>query len=349
MRAFVVSELNLNRIVWDTESSDFTDYEILKDDQSFITIDTQTTREYADTDVNCGRVYCYSVVMHEGNGLISRSATVCVTAISAGIDEPIIDISASVDGSDVKLSWPPSVTFPVNAYIPQRLNESGSFLPLDTLSDTSFTDSDLSVTGNRYFYQVYVTDECGNISDTSAVAGTILLQLGADGLLTWSTYKGWNNGVNSYVLNKLDLTGQLILSIPMGQDTSFVDNPDDSNLQGVIYRVQAVPVDSQLDPVFSNFIQIIYRSEVHFPNAFTPNGDGLNDTFTFKGRFIQSGTIKIFSRWGELIYVTSELDQGWDGTINGQQAPVGTYIYSAQLTDDSGIQFEKRGQIVLIR
>lgn len=349
IRAFGVSELNLNRIVWDTESMDFTDYEILKDGQSFVTIDTLTTREYADTDVNCGRVYCYSIIMHENNGLISRSATVCVTAISAGIDEPIIDISASVDGSDVQLSWPPSVTFPANAYIPQRLNENGSFLPLDTLSETRFTDPDLAVTGNRYFYKVYVTDECGNVSDTSAVAGTILLQVGADGLLTWSTYKGWSNGVNSYVLNKLDQTGQLIISIPMGQDTSFVDNPDDSNLQGVIYRVQAVPADSQLDPVFSNFIQIIYRSEVHFPNAFTPNGDGLNDTFTFKGRFIQSGTIKIFSRWGELVYTTSELDQGWDGTINGQEAPVGTYVYSAQLTDDSGIQFEKRGQIILIR
>jgi len=220
---------------------------------------------------------------------------------------------------------------------------------LDTLTDTSLTDPDLAVNGKRYYYRVLVMDECDNISDTSVIAVTILLHQGANGLLTWSKYKGWHEGVSSYVLEKYDQNGQLLLNIPMGQDTSFTDDPDSHNLQGVFYRVQARPVDSHLEPVYSNFVEITYRSEVYFPNAFSPNGDGLNDFFTFEGRFIESGSIKIYSRWGELIFETSQIDQGWDGTINGQEALVGTYVYSAQLIDESGVQFVKTGEVVLIR
>jgi gliding motility-associated-like protein len=88
---------------------------------------------------------------------------------------------------------------------------------------------------------------------------------------------------------------------------------------------------------------------VVFPNAFSPNGDGINDIFTFKSRYITSTTMKIYNRWGELVFQTSDADQGWDGTVNGKAAPLGTYIHYTQLTDDMGITFIKSGEIVLIR
>ncbi len=345
----VVSEDDQNRIVWDTESNDFLNYELFKDDGLLVIVNSQQTGEYRDTDVTCGMRYCYRVELNEHNGFVSRSATVCATAKSSSIAEPIIDISASVDGEGVRVSWMPPLSFPALDYIPERQMDNGLYVPIDTVMETYIIDSGLQVNSRRYFYKVFVRDECGNSSDSSAIAGTILLRLGNEGLLTWSQYEGWNAGVNSYVLEKYDQTGQLILEVPMGQDTSFTDDPEGSNLQGVIYRVRAVPVNSQVEPVYSNYVNITYRSEVHFPNAFTPNGDGLNDTFTFKGRFIKSGTLQIYSRWGELIFVTSELDQGWDGRINGKPAMAGTYVYSAHLTDDAGISFVKTGQVVLIR
>jgi len=349
MRAFAVSEVDQNRIIWDSESTDFLEYEIFKDTHSFVTVNTQSSREYIDNNVSCGALYCYWVEMHENNGLISRSDTICVTSSSAGVSEPIININASVDGENVNVSWQPPFTFPAKAYIPEKQVDIGVFEPLDTLADISITDLDLAVNGKRYFYRVMVMDECDNVSDTSVLAGTLLLRLGNDGLLTWPKYEGWYEGVSSYVLEKYDMGKQLILNIPMGQDTSFTDNPGSENLQGVFYRVQARPIDSHLEPVYSNFVQIIYRSEVFFPNAFSPNGDDLNDFFTFEGRFIASGSIKIYSRWGELIFETSQIDVGWDGTINGHEASVGTYVYYAQLTDESGVQFVKTGEVVLIR
>lgn len=349
MRAFAVSEVDQNRIIWDSESADFLEYEIFKNGHSFVKVNTQSSREYIDNNVSCGALYCYWVEMHENNGLTSRSDTICVTSSSAGVSEPIININASIDGENVNVSWQPPFTFPAKGYIPGRLVNDGTFEPLDTLIDTNITDPDLAVNGKRYFYRVLVMDECDNVSDSSALAGTLLLKLGINGLLTWPKYEGWYEGVSSYVLEKYDMEKQLILNIPMGQDTSFTDNPGTENLQGVFYRVQARPIDSHLEPVYSNFVQIIYRSEVFFPNAFSPNGDDLNDFFTFEGRFIASGSIKIYSRWGELIFETSQIDVGWDGKINGHEASVGTYVYSAQLTDESGVQFIKTGQVVLIR
>ena len=99
----------------------------------------------------------------------------------------------------------------------------------------------------------------------------------------------------------------------------------------------------------SNLLEVIYRSKVAFPNAFSPDGDGLNDIFNFESRYIMAVNMKIYNRWGELVYQTTNVDQGWDGTVNGKQAPMGAYIHHTELTDDMGITFVKSGEIILIR
>ncbi len=116
-----------------------------------------------------------------------------------------------------------------------------------------------------------------------------------------------------------------------------------------MYKIIAVPVDILNDNAESNLLELIYRSKVAFPNAFTPDGDGLNDIFIFEGRFITAVNMKIYNRWGALVYQTSTVDEGWDGMINGKPAPLGTYIHYTELTDDMGISFVKSGEIVLLR
>ena len=110
-----------------------------------------------------------------------------------------------------------------------------------------------------------------------------------------------------------------------------------------------MPVDLANGNVESNLLEVIYPSKVAFPNAFSPNGDGLNDIFNFEGRYIIAVHMKIFNRWGELVYQTTDTDKGWDGAINRKPAPLGTYIHHTKLTDDMGITFVKSGEIVLIR
>lgn len=74
---------------------------------------------------------------------------------------------------------------------------------------------------------------------------------------------------------------------------------------------------------------------VFVPNAFTPNGDGINDKFTIKSSDnceYSSFTMKIFDRWGRMVYSTEtpSQDLSWDGTFDGQELEQGVYIWDIQ-------------------
>jgi gliding motility-associated-like protein len=76
--------------------------------------------------------------------------------------------------------------------------------------------------------------------------------------------------------------------------------------------------------------------EVYVPNAFTPDGDGLNEEFRpHIDCELTSFELMIFDRWGKMVFNTYDFEQGWDGTIKGKPAEVGTYawvvVYKAQL------------------
>jgi len=101
----------------------------------------------------------------------------------------------------------------------------------------------------------------------------------------------------------------------------------------------------------SKTIQVSNPAElVVMPNAFTPNGDGLNDTFIPKIKAVSSFTMDVFNTWGERIYSTNGLEsKGWDGTSNGQILPASNYLYRITYVSSDGRQFEKTGGITLIR
>lgn len=90
--------------------------------------------------------------------------------------------------------------------------------------------------------------------------------------------------------------------------------------------------------------------EMYIPNAFTPNGDGINDRF----RFIPVGIVhykffRIFNRWGQEIYSSTDFRSGWDGTYKGMPASVDTYLWILQGTDFNGREILKKGTVTLIR
>ncbi len=83
--------------------------------------------------------------------------------------------------------------------------------------------------------------------------------------------------------------------------------------------------------------------------AFTPDGDGLNDNFIPVGKFIRTFLLQIFDKWGNLIFTSNDQTTGWDGTINGEKAPTGAYVYKAEIEDFAGRVISKSGSIILLR
>jgi gliding motility-associated-like protein len=100
-------------------------------------------------------------------------------------------------------------------------------------------------------------------------------------------------------------------------------------------------------------IEIAKDCFVDIPNAFTPNGDGINDYF-FPRQWLSNGIInfhlQIFNRWGELVYETKNTDGlGWDGRLNGQEQPSGVYVYRIIVTYKNGTTENYDGNVTLIR
>ncbi|MDF1698127.1 MAG: PKD domain-containing protein [Saprospiraceae bacterium] len=92
---------------------------------------------------------------------------------------------------------------------------------------------------------------------------------------------------------------------------------------------------------------------LHMPNAFTPNNDGLNDTFKGKGFFdgFNKYQMNVWNRWGEKIYETNDPNQGWNGqkNNNGTNSPLGVYVYTITYEGPRGEQKELKGHVTLIR
>jgi len=87
---------------------------------------------------------------------------------------------------------------------------------------------------------------------------------------------------------------------------------------------------------------------VFIPNSFSPNGDGNNDLFTIYGTDISAIDLKIFNRWGELIYATTNQFGGWDGTYKGQLQMPQVYTYVARVTYLNHKKMEKKGTVTLL-
>lgn len=99
----------------------------------------------------------------------------------------------------------------------------------------------------------------------------------------------------------------------------------------------------------SKEINILPEFTFWIPNAFTPDNDGKNEIFKGKGEEIDEFSMYIFDRWGHEIFQTQSLDYGWDGTINGNMAPVGVYVYLVKLKDFRGKAHHYEGHVSLIR
>ncbi len=103
-----------------------------------------------------------------------------------------------------------------------------------------------------------------------------------------------------------------------------------------------------------NIVSLIIKAErmskIFMPTAFTPNRDGLNDAikpivvcnFNFE-------RMMLYNRWGELVYSTNDISNGWDGTYNGKTQDLGTYQYMITGKNDTGSDIMFKGNFVLVR
>lgn len=89
---------------------------------------------------------------------------------------------------------------------------------------------------------------------------------------------------------------------------------------------------------------------VQFPNAFSPNGDGLNDIFRpVSVCGFNEYELQIFDRWGNKVFASSDSENGWNGTMKNQDSPIGTYVYVLKFETELGTASTMKGAVSVLR
>lgn len=94
-------------------------------------------------------------------------------------------------------------------------------------------------------------------------------------------------------------------------------------------------------------ITVILSPDV--PTAFTPNGDGQNDFFLVRGGPFKSTNVRIYNNWGQLIFETNDQLDGWNGTFNGTEQPIGVFVWVVEVEMLNGKKIKKTGDVTLLR
>jgi gliding motility-associated-like protein len=96
-------------------------------------------------------------------------------------------------------------------------------------------------------------------------------------------------------------------------------------------------------------IKVKERFSYYVPNAFSPDGDGVNDRFDGRGEGYTKRYMKIFDRWGELIFESHDRSLEWDGTVNGRKVKPDVYVYKIRVKDYKGDWHTKKGHVTVVR
>jgi gliding motility-associated-like protein len=100
----------------------------------------------------------------------------------------------------------------------------------------------------------------------------------------------------------------------------------------------------------TQLVRIFKAKEIYVPKAFSPNKDGSNDNLSPKLVGIRTLTyFKIYNRWGQLLYQTSNANEGWDGTYRGAKQPMESYVWIAEGIDIDNQIIKRTGTFLLIR
>ncbi len=137
-------------------------------------------------------------------------------------------------------------------------------------------------------------------------------------------------------------------------DSSTDVNPTHEYSDTGTYNVQLIVINDNgcVDTIIIP-VKIKDTYIVNIPNAFSPNGDGLNDIFIPVGYGTDATgySFRIFDRWGDQIFSTSDFKQGWNGTVNGgsKKAQIDVYVWKLHVRDKSGFYHDYIGNVSLIK
>jgi gliding motility-associated-like protein len=339
---------------------------------SILTYTIQTASSPMNVDVNMGSVKCnggsdgwlaidvvgpnspFSFLWSNGNTADS------ISNLTAGSYSVLVMNASGCNASfDLDVSEPPLLK--VSTYANNACNGSAVRFFASASGGTkpynySYTGDDgfnIPTAGDENVYHVYpdtgtyaytvtAIDSNGCIGSQSGTARVIVKPEAAFSVLKMED--------NVFSFSDSSLNASSIQWIFDDGDISFVDDPIHTYLKSGFYDVLLIASNKGCQD--SATARVVAMNEIGFyiPNTFSPNGDGHNDTFGCYGTGIRAFKMSIYNRWGELIFLSGDVGNPWDGRLsNGMPAMSGVYDYVIEVYDSDGTSFDRRGGLFLMR
>ncbi len=247
-----------------------------------------------------------------------------------------------------------------------KLNQQNEFVEIDKIeankNEIIFKDFDVNPLNYNYSYYVQHVDSCGNYALKHFIQKTILLKennLQEDSLTTstfFNNYLGFYGGVNSYIIEKSydKINFNSIHKIVSDTTTLFnhkIENKE--NFEGQIcFRVKGIENINKFgtkSESYSNTICYYFKPKIFIPNSFTPTGKNPMFLPIINFAKINSYELTIYNRWGNPVFKSTDINEGWNGNYGVEECPNGLYMYNLKINDSSDKEIIKRGLINLIR
>ena len=173
-----------------------------------------------------------------------------------------------------------------------------------------------------------------------------------DSIAVWADADTIYQGQSTYI-HSTSVAGVDYVWTPAGSlADSYSSTTEASPMQTTTYTVN---LDDGYGCTYTDTVRIVvldvycYDPYIYIPNSFTPNGDGVNDVFYIRSRYIEHMYFVIFDRWGEKVFETNDYSTGWDGTFRNQLLEPAVFDYYLEIDCFNDTQFIKKGNITLLR
>lgn len=220
---------------------------------------------------------------------------------------------------------------------------------LTSTTDTAYTHIPFSV-DRQHYYRLIASDVCDNLSDKPGYLNTMYLQVNVpananSAIATYTVYEQTGASVLRYEVERMfDTTSAYTTLFISGTSPKPYADDDyfrESGFQAC-YRIKAVL--SNTHEVYSNEVCLPYEPVLWVPNAFSPNQDGVNDTYALIHTGMEDFSFTVYNSWGERIFETTNPSFVWDGA----GIPTGIYTYTLSYKTSAGRK-NMSGTISLLR
>ena len=227
----------------------------------------------------------------------------------------------------------------------QPANASWNWQPANSLDDPS-SPNPLATPDSTTTYSVLITDAQGYCQIEKEVT-VIVSPFVEVSPLTDTILKGQS----VQLMATYNPTYTYHWTPAAGLDNPEIHNPVASPTETTVYMLTVTDTNGCVATRSVTIVVLTLCEEpfLFIPTGFSPNGDGLNDSFRVMGNNIAALKLIVYDRWGEKLFETTTPGQGWDGNFRGKALPPDVYGYYVEVTCVGGLHFAKKGNVTLFR